>query len=232
MWNTNNLKEQVNDVLSQYPQLTVDETDSNQIRLYGTINVNRSACNYTLQKNYLIEILLPDSYKELPKIKSVDNCIDKSYPHQYKDGTLCLETDGTVKLRFIDNFNLIEWMDEYVEPYFFSYEYFSRFGFFPFGERSHGFVGIIESYQDIFNEKDLSKTYSLLEYASENIYHGHVSCPCGSGLRLRKCHGTSLFPYMTDIRKKRILQEDLNTIRKEIIAIELQRRDSKKTKQR
>ena len=140
MWNTNNLKEQVNDVLSQYPQLTVDETDSNQIRLYGTINVNRSACNYTLQKNYLIEILLPDSDKELPKIKSVDNCIDKSYPHQYKDGTLCLETDGTVKLRFIDNFNLIEWMDEYVEPYFFSYEYFSRFGFFPFGERSHGFV--------------------------------------------------------------------------------------------
>ena len=80
MWNTNNLKEQVNDVLSQYPQLTVDETDSNQIRLYGTINVNRSACNYTLQKNYLIEILLPDSDKELPKIKSVDNCIDKSPP--------------------------------------------------------------------------------------------------------------------------------------------------------
>ena len=35
-----------------------------------------------------------------------------------------------------------------------------------------------------------------------------------------------------DNRKKRILQEDLNTIRKEIIAIELQRRDSKKTKQR
>lgn len=230
MWNTNNIEEQVNDLLSQYPQLTVAETDPNQIRLYGTINVNRSACNYFLRKDYLIEILLPVSATELPKVKSVDNSIDKSYPHQYKDGTLCLETDGTVKLRFIDNFNLIEWMDEYVEPYFFSYEYYSRFRCFPFGERSHGFAGIIESYQDKFNEKDFSKTYSLLEYAAKNIYHGHVSCPCGSGLCLRKCHGSFLFPYMTDIRKKRIIQEDLYIIRKEIITIESQRRNSKKAK--
>lgn len=230
MWNTTNLDEQINILLNHYPQITITETDSNQIRLYGTININRSACNYTLQKDYLIEILLPTSDAELPKIKVLDNAIDKSYPHQYKDGTLCLETDTAVKFRFIDTFNLTEWLDEYVEPYFFSYEYYCRFGHFPFGERSHWILGLIETYQDIFNEQDYFKAYSLVEYAGTKNYVGHEECPCGSGLRLRKCHGPFLFPYMTDLRKKQIIQDDLDIIRKEVIAYESQKRNSKKTK--
>lgn len=231
MWNTVNLNEQVHNLLNQYPHLTIAETESNQIRLMGTVTVNRSACNYTLQKSYLIEILIPVFDAELPKIKSLDKAIDKSYSHQNKeDGTLCLETDTAIKLRFIDAFNLTEWMDEYVEPYFFSYEYFCRFGCFPFGERSHWIMGLVETYQDIFNEHDYIKAYKLIKYAGTKNYVGHEECPCGSGHRLRKCHGPFLYPYMTDLRKKQIIQDDIDTIQEEIIAYESQKRNSKTTK--
>lgn len=226
MWNTYNLDEQIQHLLNHYPSLAIVETDFKQIRLIGTISIYRSACNYTLCKDYTIELFIPISDSELPKIKCTDNSIDVNYPHRYTNGMLCLETDTTIKFRFIDGFNLVEWMDEYVETYFFSYEYYMRYGHFPFGERSHGFIGIVESYQDIFNETDYGKIYALLQYSAEHSYHGHVDCPCGSGLRLRKCHGLYLYPYMTDMRKKHIIQNDYNTIRKEVLAIESARRNS------
>lgn len=232
MWNTKNLKEQLQNLLIQYPQISIIEADStNIIRLKGVLSVNRSAFDYTLQKDYLIEILIPVLDAELPQIKSLDNAIDKTYPHYYiESGMLCLETDTAVKFRFIEGFNLIEWMSEYVETYFFSYEYYCRFGSFPFGERSHSYLGIIETYQDIFNETDLAKTVKLFKYAATQKYTGHEECPCGSGCRLRKCHGPVLFPYMSDLRKKRIIQTDLENIQREIIAYESKMRDSKKTK--
>lgn len=231
MWNTYNLDEQIQLLLNHYPSLSIAETDYKQIRLKGTISIYRSACNYTLCKDYAVELFIPVSATELPKIKCTDNSIDVNYPHRYTNGTLCLETDTTIKFRFIDGFNLVDWMDEYVEIYFFSYEYYMRYGRFPFGERSHGFIGIIESYRDIFNETDYGKIYALLQYSAENSYHGHIECPCGSGLRLRKCHGSYLFPHMTDMRKKHIIQNDYNTIRKEVLAIESARRNSNTPKQ-
>ena len=40
-------------------------------------------------------------------------------------------------------------MENIVEPYYYSYEYFSRFGEFPYGDRGHDLVGVIETYQQI-----------------------------------------------------------------------------------
>lgn len=220
MWNTYNLNEQIQSLLKAYPSLAITKTDLKQIRLKGTINIYRSACNYTLSKDYRIEIFLPVSDSALPKIMCTDNSVDINYPHRYVDGTLCLETDTAIKFRFINGFDLVAWMNEYVETYFFSYEYYTRYGHFPFGDRSHGFLGVIESYQDIFEEQDYIKICALLKYAAKNSYRGHIKCPCGSGLPLRKCHGEQLFSHMVDLQKKSIIQNDYNMICKEVLAIE------------
>ena len=53
-----------------------------------------------------------------PIIFDAGNAIDSNYSHQYKDGSLCLETDAAVRIRFIDGFDLVSWMQEFVEPYF------------------------------------------------------------------------------------------------------------------
>ena len=156
--------------------------------------------------------------------------IDSDYPHRYSDGSLCLETSTTIRLRFVDGFDLVAWMDEFVEPYFFSYEYYDRYGSFPFGERPHGLNGVIHTYQELFHTDDLEKACLLLRYVAESTYRGHAPCPCGSGERLRKCHGQYLQPFMMNPKKKAIALSDLQYLRKELTAIEHPRRNNTKAK--
>lgn len=61
-------------------------------------------------------------------------------------------------------------MIEYVEPYYFSYEFFQRYGEFPFGERGHDWEGIIQTYSDYFNEPDVVKTIKLMAFISGQKY--------------------------------------------------------------
>lgn len=216
MWNCNNLKSQIADLIAQYPKLTITEANSKQICLCGDIEIFRTAEGFTLKNAYNVEIIIPLNDTDLPIIRDVGNAVDFSYPHRYSDGGLCLETDTTIRMHFIENFILTSWMIEYVEPYFFSYEFYTRFGYFPFGERKHGIDGMLQAYQDLFNEPDISITCKLMLYASSQKYRGHVFCPCGSGKRVRKCHGIALYSFMTDQRKITVLKSDLALIRREL----------------
>ena len=219
-WNLHDADEQVKCLLRTYPKLNLVERTDKRIILSGTIDVYRTSRNYTVQKEYSLEINVPLGNDDLPIVRETGNAISEDYPHRYKDGGLCIETDTAIRLHFIDSFNLVEWMDEFVEPYFFSYEYFSRFGEFPFGERPHYIVGILDTYQEIFHATDSKEACRLLVYAAEDIYRGHAPCPCGSGRRLRNCHGKYLLPFMTDKRKKAIAFSDLQYLRKELKSFE------------
>ncbi len=214
MLNYSDARLQVQKLQKIYPRLKITESTPTKLLLQGPIEIYRSACNFILQKEYLIEITIPIGSNKLPSIKDVDNSIDKSYPHRYLDGRLCLETDTSICIRFIDGMDLIAWMEEFVEPYFFSYEFFTRFGFFPFGDREHDINGILSTYQDFFNEADINTTKKLIYFAVTSNYRGHFPCPCKSGKRLRSCHGKYLFPFMTDERKKAIIKSDLAYIMK------------------
>ena len=136
---------QVSELTKQHPLLSITESNNSFIRLRGEIDVYRTAFNYTLDRSYHVEIVIPINSSELPIVKDLDGIIDSSYPHRYGNGELCLETDSAIRWHFLDGFHLEEWVKEYVEPYFFSYEYYSRFGIFPFGERPHGLEGILDS---------------------------------------------------------------------------------------
>ena len=113
-------------------------------------------------------------------------------------------------------FNLIEWMDEFVEPYFVSYEYYQLYGEFPNGERQHGIIGVIESYQDFFHAQDLTETYRFMIHIRDNAYRGHHLCPCGSTLHLRSCHGKWMLPFYTDERIKNIMLNDLQELERQL----------------
>lgn len=221
---------QIQKLLTAYPNLNIVESDSLHIRLSGSIFVFRTALNFTVQNTYPVEINVPIGDEALPSIRETGNLIDSNYPHRYMHGGLCLETDTAIRLRFIDGFDLVAWMDEFVEPYFFSYEYYSRYGEYPFGERPHNLIGILHTYQEIFNASDISQAAALLIYSSNNNYRGHVLCPCGSHKKLRNCHGPYLYPFMTDNRKKAIAASDILYIRKELTAIEHSRRNNAKAK--
>lgn len=211
-----NANAQINAILEKYPDLHIVEANSSQIRLRGSIHVNRKAVEFTVNHHYMVELLIPVDSNQLPSVYEIGEDIDAGYQHRYSDGKLCLETDTTIRLRFCEGINLLEWMDVFVEPYFFSYEYYQRFGLFPFGERPHGIEGVIDTYKEQFHETDPVTVVRLLKYIATGRYRGHQTCPCGSKRRIRDCHGEILFTYMTNQQKKEIVASDVSFLMEEI----------------
>jgi hypothetical protein len=121
--------------------------------------------------------------------------------HYYSDGKFCLATDSQIRIRYIEGFDLVTWMSEFVELYYFSYEYYERFGIFPFGERSHGSWGIIQTYQDFLMAKDEIETYMLMCFIKDQAYRGHHLCPCGRGKSLRNCESMKKLQDKIDMRR-------------------------------
>lgn len=222
--------QQVEELLRLYTGLQLKSENTDQIVISGNILVNRTSKGYTLYKLYPIEIIVPMLSLELPYIIDSGHSIDESYPHRYTDGRLCLETDTSVRIRFVEGFSLSTWVSEYVEIYFFSYEYFQRYGVYPFGERGHDIEGILQTYEEQFTEPDRIKTLKLMRAIVTIPYRGHMLCPCGSEKKFRNCHGLAVMKYFTDNRLKRIVCDDYNKIMEVLIKHDEQQRNSRQTK--
>ena len=124
----------------------------------------------------------------MPKVWEVSNKIRKSYEHIYDDRSLCLATDLEQEL-YLKTHTIVEWIREYVEKYFVSYIYYKRYGVFSFGEHSHGKKGIYEFIKIHYKMNNLIEAKKIYEYVCTKKYRGHLDCPCGSGKKIRNCHG-------------------------------------------
>lgn len=214
----------------KYPAMEVVYADSSSVQLHGRLHVHRSYQGFILNRTYTVDIHIPVNSERLPFVIDADGAIPPTYQHRYSDGMLCLETDAQIRMRFIDGFDLSAWIFEYVEVYYLSYEYYSRYGEFPFGERAHGYVGVLQSFQEHLSTNDLVTTYKLIRHIAGQPYRGHAPCLCGSGHILRNCHGQSVLKFYHDNRLRQILQHELNTIEKELESAYEQRRNQRTSK--
>lgn len=211
------MQTQLREFFIKYPLITIKAQESNEVTLSGTINVFRNYNGFTVNKSYLLEIVIPIDSTAFPYVVDTGNHIDSSYRHYYRSSKqLCLETEARLALRFKNGFSLVAWADEFVEIYYFSYEYYSRFGVFPFGERSHGELGVLETYQDYFSVNSIVDTYKILRFICSSPYRGHHLCPCGSNLRLRNCHGDKILLAYKDECIMTQIQKDFLAIDKYI----------------
>ena len=192
---------QLEDFKIHYPNMKVLKQTSTEIRLGGSFTMHKEYGGFQVNNTYLIEIVIPISSTELPYVIDVGKHISPTYHHYYSNGKLCLETDAKILSDYVENFNIVHWMDKYVESYFYAYAYYMRFDEFPYGERSHGLEGVLEAYQELLNAKDVVETYEIMRYMYNNQYRGHFFCPCKSGKKIRNCHG----PYMIKFYKNKCL---------------------------
>ena len=80
-----------------------------------------------------------------------------------------------------------------MRDYFLSQSHFEATGEWPFGERSHGNLGVLEAYCSLLDiEQDHAKACAYLRLLTYKEIKGHHSCPCGSGKKLRDCHRSEL----------------------------------------
>lgn len=178
----------IRELLDYYPNLRLMEDTDESSEVSGTITIHRKIDQFVLYKTYQITVVIPKTNGQLPYVIDSGCAIDKGYSHRYKDGRLCLSTDIDMKVAFDSSPSLVSWMEEFVEPFYVSYEYYRRYGIYPMGERNHGEEGIVQSYMDLFALDGLS-SLRVLNHIVNGVYRGHQPCPCGSGKKTRNCHG-------------------------------------------
>ena len=173
----------------------IGEKDGRTI-VTGNVLVHKVYNDFPVYKEFHVKIEIPQNFRErIPEIWEIGNQIENSYQHRYSDGKLCLAADAEMKIDFLKGLSLTEWVEKYIIAYFYSYEYYKRYNEYPFGERSHGCLGILEFYSSYFGIDDVAKTYKFMEKLRTLKYRGHDKCPCGSEKKARNCHGSIIIDF-------------------------------------
>lgn len=138
--------------------------------------------------SFNLEFHFPQNYPEkLPIVKELDNKIPATF-HRNPDKSLCLCTPIEQYLVFSKKPTLENFIYNLLNPYILSWLWYQRFYKMPWGERSHGSTGIVESYQELLNLRGLKHAKQFMAEYIYNKIHQKQDCPCGSGLPFKRCH--------------------------------------------
>lgn len=157
--------------------------------------------------DYTVQMLVPVEY---PKMEPILICKQDEIPwkidrHVYeKNGVACLCSRSETRIHWPWGSDITAFISKLVHPFFVGQFYYDAHGKWPpTGERSHGKEGILEAFCELLSElgnASESQIESFLRLlARKNTPHGHESCPCGSGKRLRDCHKDLILQLRTCI---------------------------------
>ena len=186
--------------MKKYPNLSW--TWKNDVpSVTGTYSFKAERNGIVLENSFKILISFsPDYPNSLPHAFELDGKIESSYHHFLSDGSLCLGTEIDLYKIFSENPCLDTFMTEILNPYLYRWLYIKRFGKEPWTDRSHGNMGIIESYAealDISSDKNTVKKFLVL--LLENKTRANSLCPCNSGEKVKCCHRKKLDKLSTKI---------------------------------
>lgn len=143
-------------------------------------------------RDYQIRIELPDDFPDSPpKVFEVEGEIprDPDFHINIKDGnSACLFSRPERYEKCPPGTGIKKFLNGPVKEFFFSQAYYALEKRWPFDEWSHENEGIIEYYAKCLNTGDIRIIESLLYLALEPRFYRQWKCPCGSNIRLIKCH--------------------------------------------
>lgn len=128
----------------------------------------------------------------LPRARETEGRIERTYPHINDDGTLCLAIPVEQRRIFLEQPSLVGFVNRLVIPYLYGYCYWKQHGQHPFDEQQHGWEGIVQYYMDTLHLADELTALAFVCFLFQHGYRGHHDCPCGTGLKVRNCHGPAL----------------------------------------
>jgi len=156
-----------------------------------------------------LEFYFPPDYPEnLPFVKELDNKIPATF-HRNPDKSLCLCTPIEQYLVFMKEPTLENFMYNLLNPYLLSWLWYARFNKMPWGERRHGPMGIVESYQELLNLRDSKHTIQFMVDFIKNEIHQKQGCPCGSGLVYKRCHKNLIIKLENCLPKGQLIYDFL-----------------------
>ena len=191
---TEDLRKQIAELSGVHKGLTdVVEHDAETL-LSGTLDFEASADGLeTITASFDVVLSIPHVFPDrLPQAKEVGGQIGTDYEHLNTDGTLCLAVPVEQRRVFFEQPTLLGFVDRLLVPYLYGYCFWRKHGYHPFDEAAHGYEGILRYYVDTLSLRDPLKVLAFICLLFEHGYRGHHDCPCGSGRKVRTCHGPVL----------------------------------------
>jgi hypothetical protein len=189
----NIIHEHFRPVVKRYPGLKLAEGKNGCWLVKGELYFYASYNNVPIEDEFDILIFIPKDFPDKPpRVMETGKRIPINF-HHYKNDILCLGTPLEINLKFKKNPTLLGFIEEQLITYLYGFSYQERNGGkMPFGEWPHAGEGIVTFYRGLFNIEEIDSIMGLLRIMADNLYRGHHDCPCGSGQKLRHCHGNQL----------------------------------------
>ena len=200
------------DLQKIHPDFEINVKGKEFFSIQGSINFSVEYNEISIADGFRIKILIPENYPDKPpSVQEINGRIPGTF-HTNGDGTLCLGPPLEVGLVFAEEPNLVAFVTKLVIPYLFSFCYWEKFGEMPFGEYSHGGKGILEHYKKLLNISDEIVIFDFLRILAKNNYKGHHACPCGSGNKLRHCHGRIIMEIINIQNQENFIFDIINSL--------------------
>lgn len=200
-------EEEISAVRNKFPKLELIQPGTWK----GVLDVNAIYGGHQIQDSFEIRIKVSNKYpEEIPTVEEIGgrtkligdkfNLKDRRDLHyNVFNGFACLCVKQEEKIKFPTGSNLVTFIDNLVIPYFYGLSYFDQNGKWPWGERSHGGLGLLEFYAEnpITQTKEeieglikvFRKEKNWKEYNKQiRKLSGDRACLCGSGKPFKKCH--------------------------------------------
>jgi len=183
------VQEQFAQVAARYHGLVLTRVGEMHF-LRGPLEFHAEYEGKEVRDTFEVEISILQDYPDsIPLTWETGGRIPPEY-HKLGGGALCFAAPFEVRRRFAARPTLHGYIQDLLVPYLFAFSYKERYGTMPFGELAHGGEGILQYYCELLGVSEIPALRLLASLAQGG--KSPKRCPCGSGRRLRDCHGPIL----------------------------------------
>ena len=188
------LKWGVEELLRKYPELRLQPTKKDETIIAGSLEFSAQTRGQKLiSDRYAISISVPPDYpRAIPLVRDTAMRIPRDF-HKLGSGHLCLGSPTRLRLILAETPSLLSFVERCVIPYLYGYSIVENGGVLPFGELSHGARGLRDDLASILGmDDDLVLLGFVRLLAMKKGKANKLPCPCGTGMRLGRCHNRKL----------------------------------------
>jgi ubiquitin-protein ligase len=201
------IEKDFNIVSEKFPKLILEKSAKGLYHCVGEIDIFDNNNNYW--DSFQIKIKLPNGYPySFPKVFTVGNRIPiEEDRHINKDSSCCVTVLHEEILRASRGITIIQFINEFVVPFFANQLYFEKHKKWANGDYLHRIDGIIQFYKEQTHLKTIDEIILLLKKLPNIRQLGrNDKCFCNSELKYKNCHLLSLNKILS-LPVKRVNQD-------------------------
>lgn len=176
-------------------------------------NISINGANFLI--DYKIHLEIPKNYPiQLPIVFESGEKRINIFPHinPNRMGTFCLGTELDIRRKMKPDYSLSKYIP-LIANFLGTYEYYNKYKVFPYGDRKHGNLGILETYKEVFNVTTNQQVSNLMRIEKLNNKHRNLKCPCESGRKFKNCHWSALSSILSNPLERAQISKDYTLLK-------------------